>query len=408
MADEVRENDAVAITGLGVVAPLAASHEELARRFAAGERVNGSPALDRCGSLAEHIPLDVVPENTRGHVGRLDRYCQLLLAASHLAVGSARLEAATYEPTRTGLVFGTGLGCLLTNEEYFRRVIEGGVRAASPRLFAYTVSSTAAGEVSIALGIKGPNVTRHEGLAAGVGALGYGFDLLQTGKADAVLAGGGDVNGPALVAALAEMKLLKDLDRSRPFHDETPGVYPAEGAVVAVLERAADARRRGARALATITGYASGFEPTLTRAAPSTEGLVATVRRALAPARRDADEVDLVLASAHGTRVDETERAALAEALGRGSNAMLLASKSSFGESFGAAGLLDVALAAGLWQAQPRLVDGVAHDLGGAVLPGDEAQRRIERARVALVHSLCTSGNVVALVLERGSENPNT
>ena len=398
------DSDAVVITGLGVVSPLAASFGELARRFAAGERVVDSAALDRRGAFVERIPLDALPEQRRAHAARLDRFCQLLLAASHSAMQSAGLASDTYGPARTGLVFGTGLGCLLTNEEYFRRVVEGGVRAASPRLFAYTVSSTAAGEVSIALGIKGPNVTRHEGLAAGLGALGYGLDLLQTRKADAVLAGGGDAGGPALVAALADMGLLKDLDHARPYRDETPGLYPSEGAVVAVLERAADARRRGARSLATIRGYASGFEPTLTRAAPSTEGLSATVRRALVSSGQDPADVGLVFGSAHGTRIDATELHALAETLDEKSTAVLIASKASLGESFGASALLDVALAVGLWQTPSRLAAGLGHDLAGAALPAAEAQRRLERARVALVHALCYSGNVVALTLERETE----
>jgi 3-oxoacyl-[acyl-carrier-protein] synthase II len=397
--------DAVAITGLGVVSPLAASYEDLARRFAAGEHVTASTVLESRGALVERIPLDAIPEQRRAHVARLDRFCQLLLSASHLAVRSAGLTSSAYDPIRTGLVFGTGLGCLLTNEEYFRRVVEGGVRAASPRLFAYTVSSTAAGEASIALGIKGPNVTRHEGLAAGLGALGFGFDLLQTRKADAVLAGGGDALGPALVAALADMGLLKDRVRTRPFRDDTPGIYPAEAAVVAVLERAEDARRRGARALATVAGYASGFEPTLTRATPNTEGLTATIRRALASSGHAPAEVGLVCTSAHGTRVDAVERHALNEVLGDRGAVALTASKTSFGESFGASGVLDVALAMGLWDARPRLSSGTACGLDGNALAADDAQQRLEQSRLALVHALCYSGNVVALVLERETKN---
>ena len=405
MASHTRETprDAVVVTGLGVVCPLATSAEELARRFAAGERVCASAALEHRGALVDRIPLEALPEHSRAHAARLDRFCQLLLAASHLATQSAGLQPVSYDPARVGIAFGTGLGCLLTNEEYFRRVVEGGLRAASPRLFAYTVSSAAAGEVSISLGAKGPNITRHEGLAAGTGALGYGFDLLRTGKADVVLAGGGDVLGPALVAALADMNLLKTPAQARPYRDDAPGLYPSEAAVVAVLERADRARERGARALATIEGYASGFEPTLTKEKPSTLGSVATIRRALAACGRAPSEVGLVLGSAHGTRVDVTERAALAEALGEHSNAVLLASKSALGESFAGSGLLDLALAVGLWQAQPPLVSDLTFTVGGSALAPADAQHRLEGARVAMIHSLCYSGNVVALLLARGT-----
>jgi 3-oxoacyl-[acyl-carrier-protein] synthase II len=403
MASDAKQtaDDAVVVTGLGVVCPLATSAEALARRFAAGDRVHASAKLEHHGALVDPIPLESIPETKRAHAARLDRFCQLLLAASHLATQSAGLESTTYDPQRVGLVFGTGLGCLLTDAEYFRRVVEDGLRAASPRLFAYTVSSAAAGEVSISLGAKGPNVTRHEGLAAGTGALGYGFDLLRAGKADVVLAGGGDVCGPALVAALADMKLLKTAEETRPYRDAVPGLFPSEAAVVAVLERAGAARKRGARSLATIEGYASGFEPTLTRDEPSTLGLVATIRRALVACGRAPGEVGLVLGSAHGTPIDVTERAALAEALGGQSKAVVVASKAAFGESFAGSGLLDFALTVGLWQAQPTLVGERTFSVQGSELAPADAQRRLQGSRVAMIHSLCYSGNVVALLVAR-------
>ena len=108
--------------------------------------------------------------------------------------------------------------------------------------------------MSIAFGIHGPNVTAHFGLAAGLGAVGYGFDLIQAGKADAVLAGAADATGPALVDGLRDMGLLKTRARSRPFVDTTPGVWPSEAAVVVVLERLDLARRRGARVWGCIEG----------------------------------------------------------------------------------------------------------------------------------------------------------
>src|SRR6185295_702351 len=111
-------------------------------------------------------------------------------------VGDAGLPLDLDAGERTGLCFGTALGCLLTNAEYYDKIVEQGPSAASPRLFAYTVSSAAAGEVSIALGIHGPNVTQHVGFAAGLGAVGYGFDLIEMDRADVVLAGGADANGP--------------------------------------------------------------------------------------------------------------------------------------------------------------------------------------------------------------------
>ena len=262
MASLDRSTDVV-ITGIGVVSPFGHSVDELARGFCGAQ--HAAPLQERDAEWVSEIPMSAVPEDKRARIGRLDRLCRFFLAASYLAADAAGLVILPDEAERVGLSFGTGLGCLLTDEEYNRRVVEQGPSAASPRLFAYTVSSAAAGEVSIALGIKGPNVTAHMGFAAGLGALGYGYDLIQMGKADVVLAGGADVIGPALLDALRAMGLLKRRDQSRPWLDAIPGVFPGEAAVVAVLERRDRAAERRAPCWGQIESYAAGFEPTLTR-----------------------------------------------------------------------------------------------------------------------------------------------
>jgi len=360
------------ITGLGVVSPLGHSATELTRRLRAGARATSTADG---GVIIDPIPLDAVPAEARGRIGRADRVCRLFVAASFKAVDDAGLSLPWTNAERVGLSFGSGLGCLLSNAEFYEKVVEQGIAAASPRVFAYTVSSAAAGEVSIALGIHGPNVTSHMGLAAGVGAIGYGFDLIETDKADIVLAGGADANGAALVAALREMGLLKNAETSRPFHDAVPGVWPSEGAAVAVLERADRARARGARVWARIDGYAAGFEPSLTERTPRIDGIASTLGRALAAGSRIVGEVGAVIASAHGTAVDACERAALRAVLGA-AEPQMLTPKEALGECFGASGALAVALAAGVLEE-----------------PGTEPGKAV------LISSLCYSGSVAAMVL---------
>ncbi|HXQ23020.1 MAG TPA: beta-ketoacyl synthase N-terminal-like domain-containing protein [Candidatus Acidoferrales bacterium] len=359
----------VVVTGIGVVSPLGNSVEELTRRVAAGERA--AAGSDGCSIPVIDIPMDAIPADKRVRLGRLDRLCRFFLSAAYLAVADAALVILPEEAERVGLSFGTGLGCLLTDEEYNRKVVEQGPAAASPRLFAYTVSSAAAGEVSIALGIKGPNVTAHMGFAAGLGAVGYGFDLIQMGKADVVLAGGADVIGPALIAGLHDMGVLRAGDAI-----SGAGIRPSEGAVVVVLERRDHARRRGARCWGRIDGYAAGFEPTLTRRARVCTGVSATLNRALALSGRTPNEIGFVVSGAHGTRVDDTERAALAEVLGAESTAVVLTPKAALGESFGASGVLGLALAAGMLDQQ-------------------------NTATVVLINALCYSGDIVSLLFTR-------
>jgi 3-oxoacyl-(acyl-carrier-protein) synthase len=364
----------VVITGLGVVSPLGHCVAELTRRVAAGERAASGPDG---GVLIDPLPLDAVPAELRGRLGRTDRICRLFLAASFLALDDAALALPEADAERVGLSFGTGLGCLLSDAEFYAKVVEQGVAAASPRVFAYTVSSAAAGEVSIALGVHGPNATMHSGLAAGLAAIGYGADLIRMNKADVVLAGGADANGPALIEALRDMALLKNGAAARPWRDSSAGIWPAEGSAVAVLESAEHARARGARRRARIESYALGFEPTLASHAPRPDGVSSTLRRALSTTGRTLAKIDAVVTSAHGTPLDACERAAVREVLGANAEPLLLAPKQALGESFAASGALGVALAAGMLDQPAAQIDA------------------------ALISALCYSGSVAAMIIGR-------
>ncbi len=363
------------VTGIGVVSPLGNSVHDISERFAAGETavVSLSEPAGRFGASVESIPLDLVPSPARSHLGRLDRFCRLLLSAAFSAVDAAKIEISPAIAPRVGLSVGTALGCLLTNAEYNQKLVEQGAAAASPRLFAYTVSSAAAGELSIALGIKGPNVTAHQGFAAGLGAVGYGFDLIRMGKADVVLAGGVDALGPALTQGFDAMGLLKMTPGALPFRDEIPGLYPSEGAAVLVLEDAVHARRRGAEPMAVVKGYACGFEPTLTQRDRQATALCETMRRALDRSAVAPVAIESVFTSAHATAVDAVELAAITAVLGR---PRVFAPKQAWGECFAAHGVLSTALAVGM--------------MGSTSSP-----------RLALIHALCYSGPTVALVIGR-------
>jgi len=396
--------DSVVISGIGVISPLGSTLGQIAARFCAGQRalrpLSDMGVDSAFGAPLDEIPVDVIPADKRSRIGRLDRLCRLFLSAAYAAVGAAQLSIDDADADRVALSFGTGLGCLLTNAEYNQKLVEHGPTAASPRLFAYTVSSAAAGEVSIALGIKGANVTSHAGLAAGLQAIGYGFDLIRMGKADVVLAGGADALGAALVRGLADMQLLKTR-AAQAFRSPVAGVCPAEGAAVVVLERGDRALRRGARVLARIDGYAAGFEPSLTQRRREPTAIAETMCRALALSGRAAGDVGVVITSAHATALDALELAALQSVLADSTSPVLCAPKAACGETFGAHGALGVALATALFNEPARAADNVAFGLDGVSLQAGDAQNRLQRARLALIHALCYSGPTVTLVLAR-------
>lgn len=405
---EPKSGMSAVVTGAGVVSPLGHSVAELTRRFALGESailpVTGTGREGALAAVVADIPQDAIPAGTLRRVGRMDRITRLFLAAASRAVVDSGLDLQAENSERVGLVFGTGLGCLLTNAAYFEKVIESGPAGASPQLFAYTVSSAAAGEVSIALGIRGVNATMHAGLAAGLQAIGRAVDLIHLGRADVVLAGGGDALGPTLLQALDDMGLLK---RSVPvpFEDAAPGLVPGEGAVVVVLESPQHAAARQARPLARVAGYASGFEPTLAERQRQTTGIDAVLRRALAAAARPAGDVGIVMSSAHGTPLDAVEAAALRRLYAAAPAAPLVfAPKRALGDGFAASGALAFVLAAGLMTnpPRPRSIDALAVEIAAdsGVRPATRVADRLARARSAMIHGLCYSGTSVAVVLD--------
>jgi 3-oxoacyl-[acyl-carrier-protein] synthase II len=184
--------------------------------------------------------LDALPEPVRARALRAERVTQLALAAAGRALAEGN-HAGTDGEARPGfgIVLGTAFGCFLTNAAYQRRVAADGARAASPRLFAATVSNAAAGEVSIAYRLGGPAVTLTGGGAAGLCAIGYAADLVASGRAEVMVAGGMDACGPALERWLADGGLA------------TGEAFLREAAAVVVLESAP-----GSRTLALVLGHA--------------------------------------------------------------------------------------------------------------------------------------------------------
>jgi 3-oxoacyl-[acyl-carrier-protein] synthase II len=296
--------------------------------------------------------LDALPEAVRARATRAERVSQLALAAADAALLDAGLHLVDGEPRAgIGVVLGTAFGCFLTNAAYQHRVATGGPAAASPRLFAATVSNAAAGEIGVAYRLGGPAVTLTAGAAAGIIAIGHAADLIRAGQVSALVTGGADAVDDALVS----WQRAGGLD---------PGRRPAEAAALLVLEREDAAAARGAHVRGTILAHAQGFEPDSGGAA-----LTETVAAAVAESALESADVAAVVLSAPPALAPLEARAVAALA-----GAARIAPKDTLGETFGAAGPLG-------------LITALA-----AVAPG----------AAVLVLDVCASGHVAALVARRG------
>lgn len=185
----------------------------------------------------------------RERIARVERLSGLALAAGAAVLADAGL-ALPARRERAGVVLGTAFGCLLTNADYQQRFAAGGVGAASPRLFAATVSNAATGELGIAFGLAGPGVTVSAGCASGTLAVGHAASLVAGGDANVLVAGGVDAAGAALADLLAAGGL-------------SVGTSVAEAAAFVTLEALAVAHARGARVRGLLLGHGAGFEPDL-------------------------------------------------------------------------------------------------------------------------------------------------
>jgi hypothetical protein len=185
--------------------------------------IPSSPALPLAGWI-DPLPKPEVWTGRPVRFGRLDRLSQLAL----LAAGNALSLDDGLLGNHAGVALGTAHGSHLTNELFQRGLQSEGLEGASPALFAYTLPSSATGEISIHFALKGPCLTLAQGTCAGLSAIGAAADLIATGKTDWMLAGGADTLSSTLILSRVGARHI-----------------PSEGAAFFLLGR--DARRGSAR-----------------------------------------------------------------------------------------------------------------------------------------------------------------
>ncbi len=341
----------VAVTGLGVVAPCGIGREAYWKGLL-GPGISGRRSVEL--EDWDPSPWFASPKEAR----RADRVEQFAVAAAAEAFEQA--GDVGVEPSRFGVVFGTGVGGLHSMEEQVRVLLEKGERRVSPFLVPMMMANASGAAISMRYGLEGPNETICTACAASTHAIGYAARLIAMGRCDAMVTGGSEAAATATaLAGFGNMTALSTSGHSRPFDVERDGFVMGEGAAVLVLEEWEHAQRRGAPVLAEVLGSASNADAHhITAPAPGGRGAVACMRLALDDAGLHPDRI--VQVNAHGTSTplnDAAEAEAIATVFGSPGPAVT-STKGVTGHALGAAGALEAA--AVLLSMQHRLIPPTA------------------------------------------------
>jgi len=283
---------------------------------------------------------------------RMDRCNQLGVAAAIEAVEHAGVDFSKRDPTRCGVVIGSGIGGIETIESGVRLLGEKGPGRISPFTVPRLMVNACAGLVSIRYGLEGPSSAHATACASSGHSIGDALRTMREGLADVMVAGGAEgAISPICVAAFSAMKALSTRNdepekASRPFDVDRDGFVLAEGAGVFVLETEEHAKARGAEILCELAGYgASSDAAHITAPQPSGKGASRSMRLALQDAGLNAEDIDAI--NAHGTSTslgDSAEVAAVLDVFGDHARAskngrlLMSSTKSMHGHCLGASG----------------------------------------------------------------------
>ena len=350
----------VVVTGLGIVSPVGSQITEAwdnvlnGRSFIGpitGFDVTAYPTRF-AGEVRGFAVEDYLPAK---EARRMDHFIQFGFAASSQAFKDSGLEVTEANAERIGVAMGAGIGGLDTIQQTHFKLNEAqGPRKVSPFFIPASIINMISGHVSIAYGLKGPNLAMVTACTTSTHSIGIAARTIQYGDADVMIAGGAEMAiNPLGVAGFCQAKALSERNdeptkASRPFDRDRDGFVMADGAGAIVLEEYEHAKARGARIYAEFVGFGmSGDAHHIT--APPEDGDGA--RRSMVAALKDAgvNPSDLQHINAHATSTplgDVGETTALKRALGDSAYRVAIsATKSITGHLLGAAGAVEAIFA---------------------------------------------------------------
>ena len=344
----------VVVTGLGAITPIGNSVEEFWKGVKE-EKIGFAPITYfdtteyKCKLAAEVKDFDPAQFMDKKAARRMEQFCQFAVAAAGEAIKDAGLDMEKEDPFMVGCNVGSGIGSLQAMEREHDRLNEKGPGRVGPMLVPLMISNMAAGNVSIAYGLKGKSINVVTACATGTHSIGEAYRTIQYGDADVMVAGGTESSvtpiGVAGFSALTALSSCEDPKRcSIPFDKDRSGFVMGEGSGVVVLEELEHAKKRGAKIYAEVVGYGCSSDAYhITSPAEDGSGAARAMTNAIADAGVKPEDITYI--NAHGTSThhnDLFETRAIKLAFGdHAKNLKINSTKSMVGHLLGAAGAVE-------------------------------------------------------------------
>ena len=404
----------VVVTGMGAITPIGNSVEAFWKSVKE-EKIGFAPITYfdtteyRCKLAAQVKDFEPADYMDKKAARRMEQFCQFAVAATGEAIRDAGLLMEEEDPYMVGCSVGSGIGSLQAMEREYDRLKEKGPGRVGPMLVPLMISNMAAGNVSIAYGLKGKNINVVTACATGTNSIGEAYRTIQYGDADVMIAGGTESSitpiGVAGFSALTALSSCEDPTRcSIPFDKDRSGFVMGEGAGIVILEELEHARKRGAKIYAEVVGYgcsADAFHIT----SPAEDGSGAA--RAMSNAIADAglNPSDITYINAHGTSThhnDLFETRAIKLTFGEHAKKLKINStKSMVGHLLGAAGAVEFLICV------KEVEEGFIHKTVGLKEPGEELdlnycmESYTEEVPYALSNSLGFGGHNASILVKK-------
>ena len=411
------KNRRVVVTGMGAITPIGNSVEEFWNGIKEGKTGFGpityfDTADYRCKLAAEVKDFDPAQYMDKKSARRMEQFCQFAVAAAGQAISDAGLTMEQEDPYMVGCSVGSGIGSLQAMEREYDRLKEKGPGRVGPMLVPLMISNMAAGNVSIAYGLKGKSLNVVTACATGTHSIGEAYRTIQYGDADVMIAGGTESSitpiGIAGFSALTALSFSEDPERaSIPFDKERNGFVMGEGSAIVVLEELEHAKRRGAKIYAELTGYGCSSDAYhITSPAEDGSGAATAMLNALKDGGVEPEELTYI--NAHGTSThhnDLFETRAIKLAFGEHAYDLKINStKSMVGHLLGAAGAVEFVTCA------KEIQEGYIHRTVGLRETEEELDLNYcrdsykEEVPYALTNSLGFGGHNASLLLKKYTE----